>query len=206
MFKRHFILAAVAASVACGATNALAESNQVTGAGALNTSASLDFRVNIPGVLRFRIGTTGVGNIDNIIFDVPAANVGDGTNVNATSGGDVAAGQVTVELFGNRSAINLSPTVPPGGLTNGVGDSIPYSEILVSAATGDGGPPFGLSPNGANLGAIATRNVPVTSGTKITNRNDVWTFVYDNSAGYPAGTYGGVNTNGSRVTWTASMP
>jgi len=203
MFKRHFIWATFAASVAFGATNAFAESSQVTGAGSpLTTSANLDFQVNIPGVLRFRIGTAGA-TIDNIIFDVPAANVGDGTNVNATSGGDVAAGQVTVQLFGNRSAITLTPTVP-ANLTNATGDTMPYTEILVTAATGDGG--GGLSPNGANLGAVAGRAVPVTSGTKITDRNDVWTFVYDNAAGYPAGTYGGINTNGSRVTWTASMP
>ena len=202
MFKRHFIWVTLAASVAVGATNALAESSQVTGAGSpLTTSANLDFRVNIPGVLRFRIGTAGAA-IDNIIFDVPAANVGDGTDVNATSGGDVAAGQVTVQLFGNRSAITLTPTVP-ANLSNGT-DTMPYTEIKVSAATGDGG--GGLSPNGATRSPIAARAVPVTSGTKITNRNDVWTFVYDNAAGYPAGTYGGVNTNGSRVTWTASMP
>ncbi len=205
MFKRHFIWATCAASIALGATNAFAESSQVTGAGALSASANLDFQVNIPGVLRFRIGTTGAA-IDNIIFDVPAANVGDGTDVNATSGGDVAAGQVTVELYGNRSAITLTPTVP-ANLSNATGDTMPYSEILVSATKGDAsGSPLGLNPNGANLGAVAARAVPVTSGTKITNRTDVWTFVYDNSAAYPAGTYGGVNTNGSRVSWTASMP
>jgi hypothetical protein len=33
-----------------------------------------------------------------------------------------------------------------------------------------------------------------------------WTFSYANALTVPGGTYGGVNTNNSRVTYTATMP
>ena len=33
-----------------------------------------------------------------------------------------------------------------------------------------------------------------------------WTYTYDNSDIYPEGTYGGVNTQGGRVTYTAATP
>ena len=203
MFKRHFVLAALSASVAFGATNALAESTQVNGGGALNAGARLDFQVTIPGVLRFRIGTAGA-TIDQIAFNVPAANVGDGTDV-AGTGGDASGGTaMNVELFGNRGQITVTPVLSGANLTNGTGGVMPYSEILTAATTGDGG--GGGSTSGANL-SVTTPLTPVPNvNASVTNRTDIWTFTYDNTTAYPAGTYGGVDTQGSRVTWTASMP
>ena len=38
------------------------------------------------------------------------------------------------------------------------------------------------------------------------NRDAKWTYTYANAAVVAPGTYGGTNTNNSRVTYTASMP
>ena len=67
-----------------------AESNVVTGAGALSASARLDFRVTIPKVLFLQVGTgtsmATLATVNLIDFTVPAANVGDGSVINATAG------------------------------------------------------------------------------------------------------------------------
>jgi hypothetical protein len=38
------------------------------------------------------------------------------------------------------------------------------------------------------------------------NQTATWTYSFANTAVLEAGTYGGVNTNNSRVTYTASLP
>ena len=50
-------------------------------------------------------------------------------------------------------------------------------------------------------------NVTVTPniGTKVTDRTANWSYNYLNASVVPPGTYGGVNTNNSRVTYTATM-
>src|SRR6478609_6876351 len=53
------------------------ESTTATGAGALSTSARVDFSIVIPRILFLRVGSTGA-TIDPITFTVPAANVGNG--------------------------------------------------------------------------------------------------------------------------------
>ena len=54
-------------------------------------------------------------------------------------------------------------------------------------------------------GATTTVTLTPTSG-KIINRDARWTFSYLNQTLAAPGTYGGINTNNSRVTYTASMP
>ena len=83
-----------------------AESNLVN---AGNATAHLDFRVTIPSTLFLRIGTgalpTAMANnatVDLMDFTVPAANIGDGTVVNAAAtSGDLTNGAVTVRVYGN---------------------------------------------------------------------------------------------------------
>jgi hypothetical protein len=41
---------------------------------------------------------------------------------------------------------------------------------------------------------------------RIVNQDARWTYSYANTALVPSGTYGGVNTNNGRVTYTASLP
>ncbi len=50
-------------------------------------------------------------------------------------------------------------------------------------------------------------NVVLTApATKLITQDAKWTFSYANAANVPAGTYGGVNVNNSRVIYTATMP
>lgn len=184
-----------------------AESKFVNGAG--NASANLDFQITIPRILFLRVGTgtdladnTGV---DKIAFTVPAANVADGTAI-AGTGGDLAGGAVTAKVVGNNGTITLNAT-SLGALNNGVaGDTISYSQITTTATvlTSATALPAPVLADGAS----ANVTVAPISGKSVV-RDAKWTFKYTNSvaAGAPApGVYGGVNTQNSRVTYTASMP
>src|SRR5688572_24161289 len=97
----HVALAAVLAAP----IGANAESSFQTGAGALSTSARVDFQITIPRFLSLRVGTAGAP-IDLVSFTVPAANVGNATPV-AGTGGDLGAGAVTASVLGNGGNVTL---------------------------------------------------------------------------------------------------
>ena len=94
-------------------------------------------------------------------------------------------------------------------MTNATGDTIPWSEILVtSAASG--------APAAGYLGAIIPHPpIPAAAGTsassavtatnKVVRKEAVWTFAYDNSIAYASGTYG-TSANFGRITYTATLP
>ena len=91
-----------------------------TGSGALNATARVDFRINIP---RIGTGTLFGSNaaVDLIDFNVPAADVGNGTAVAATAGsGDLGNGVVTARVRGNGGSVGLTATTG-GALSNGAG-------------------------------------------------------------------------------------
>src|SRR5262249_23310603 len=72
-----------------------------------NTTAHLDFQITIPRILFLQVGTgTALANntgINLITFTVPAANVGDGTVINASAtSGDIGNGTVTARVIGNN--------------------------------------------------------------------------------------------------------
>lgn len=188
-------------------TAANAESKFVTGAGALTAQANLDFTITIPKFVYVRIGTgTSMAdntNIDNLVYNVPAANVGDSSVISATSGGDIAAGQVTARVIGNNGTIAFSASTA-GALSNGSGDSIPWTQIDVSAATITAGSLLAHPAlvNGAGTPTNLTPNI----GTKVTNLDARWTFTYKNNSIVPAGTYGGTVAKNGRVTYSAAMP
>jgi hypothetical protein len=48
--------------------------------------------------------------------------------------------------------------------------------------------------------------ITVAALGKIVHRDAKWAYTYLNRTIPPAGTYGGINTNNSRVTYTASLP
>lgn len=207
--NRHFSRAlkglALAAAVAAPLA-AHAESNFQSGAGALNASAKVDFRITIPKVLFLQVGTgTLYANnaaVDLIDFNVAAADIGSGTSVAATPGsGDVGGGTVSARVRGNGGNVTLNVTTS-GDLSNGSGDSIPWGEVSTTATpwvTGTVLPaPTLVSGAGTALTLAATG--------KVVNQDARWTYVYDNNALVPAGTYGGVNVNNGRVTYTAALP
>ena len=195
---------AVMAAVLPGAANA--ESNFQTGAGALNATARVDFQITIPKILFLQVGTgalyTTTATVNLIDFTVPAANVGNGTAVNASAAaGDLGNGVVTAVVRGNNGNITLNAT-SVGAIGNGAGDSIAWSQITTTAAALTTGTV--LTPPVLANGASA--NVTLTAVAKVVNQDARWTYQYANSAVVPSGTYGGVNVNNSRVTYTAALP
>lgn len=188
------------------AGNAAAESNYTTGSGALTATARLDFQVTIPKILYLRVGTgTNLANnatVNLIGFTVPAASVGTGTAVAASAGsGDLGNGTVTARVIGNNGNITLSSTTT-GPLNNGIGDTISYGQVSTTAAVLTS--PVALPAPALADGA--TTNTTVVAVNKVVNRDAQWTYSYLNNNVVAPGTYGGVNTNGGRVTYTASMP
>lgn len=211
MFSRSLLAASVIAALGAPLL-ARAESATVTGAGALNTSARLDFRITIPKVLFLRVGTGGLygaaanATIDLIDFTVPANSLGNGVAQNATAGsGDLGNGAVTALLRSNAGTVTLTANTV-GALGNGAGDTIPWSEIaiansnLVTPAFANTFPHLAALP-----AAGASANFAPAAVAKVTNVGSTWTFTYRNTNTVPAGTYGGVGVNNGRVTYTASV-
>lgn len=175
---------------------AQAESSFATGAGALSTTASVDFRITIPKFLSLRVGPTGSG-ISIIDFAPAAANVGSGTPV-AGTGGDAGPGAVTATVIGNGGAVTLVANTP-GALNNGVAtQTISWAQVTTASSN-----PSLLAPTLAN-GASASTTIAAVNG--VANQTGTWTYSYANGVVPAAGTYGGVNVNNGRVTYTASTP
>jgi hypothetical protein len=183
-----------------------AESNFQTGAGALTGTARLDFQITIPKTLFLQVGT-GTANatnatINQIAFSVPAANVGDSSVIAATAGsGDLGNGTVTAKVLGNNGTITFSSTTV-GALSNGAGDSISYGQIGTATATNTTATILAHPA----LADGATTTISLTPVGKVVNQDARWTYTYRNQSIVPPGTYGGVNTNNSRVTYTVAMP
>ena len=185
---------------------ASAESNFTTGAGSpITATAKVDFTIIIPKFVSLQVGAAGVG-INLITFDMTAAaaSIGNATAQAATAGsGDLANGVVTAKVTGNNGQVTLSVAAAAGGLVTAGGDTIPFSEITTTTAVNTSATalPAPVLTNGTSAGVLAA-----LTGTKITNQDAKWTYKYANTAVVAAGTYGGVNVQGGRVTYTASMP
>jgi hypothetical protein len=169
-----------------------AESDFNTGNAAnLPAVARLDFSIAIPKIVFLQVGTGTLfvddTTIDVITFNVPAANVGDGSNI-AGTGGNLGSGQVTMRVIGNNGNMSLGVAGPVAGLDS-AGDKIPWSEILVAAG--------GTAPAHPAINGAASTLVAVN---KVVNLNGTWTYTYDNVGTYAAGTYTG------RLTYTATVP
>lgn len=175
---------------------AYADSDFQTGTGALTANTHLDFRIVIPKFLRFQVGSTGT-TVDLVEFQVPAANVGNGTAVARTNGGTVP-----ILLQGNAGNISLVGTTL-GSMNTGPAptQTISYSEITSSSDNTNLNAPT-LVDGAASAAISITPNV----GTQVVNRTANWTFAYKNTNYVAAGTYGGVNVNNGRVTYTATLP
>lgn len=192
--KNAFVLKSALALAMVSPMLASAESNLVINGSP--ATARLDFRVVIPQVLLLQVGSTGANNVDRIEFNLPTTTtLGDSTSPVARTNG----GAVPVRVLGNNGAITLAVS-NTGDLSNGAGDTIPWTSIGVSSAqvSGGGVPHPAPSFSGSTV-------LPTTAG-KITDSQAQWTFSYLNNIVPAAGAYGGVNSNNGRVTYTASMP
>ena len=186
------------------AANAESTFQSTTGSGALNATARVDFRINIPRILFLQVGTgTLFGNnaaVDLIEFSVPAADVGNGTAVAATSAsGDLGNGVVTARVRGNGGNVGLTATTG-GALSNGAGGTISFGQITTTSNNASFGAP--VLVDGAASGTVTV----AANGLGIVNQDAQWTYAYENDNVVPGGTYGGVSLNNGRVTYTASLP
>ena len=169
-------------------TPALAESQFTTGNAAnLTASARLDFQINVPRFISFQVGSAG-SVVDEVVFNVAAANVGNSAAVSPTTGSPVA-----VSLRGNGGPINITADTTGTSLTNASADVIPFTQITTTAVGGIAAPT--LVQNGVSA-AVA---VPVTAG-RVTDRTATWSYTYANTAVVGAGQYDG------QVRYTATMP
>ncbi len=191
---------------------AFAESNVQTGAAtaAPGATAHLDFSIVIPKILYLRVGTgsaystgalTSVNTVDLVTFSPAAGTVGNGTPV-AGTGGDLTGGVETAAIVSNSGNVTLNATAG-GALSDGNGDSIPYTQITTAATTLTSATPLPapVLTNGTSSNVVLT-----APATKLIVQDAKWTFSYANAANVPAGTYGGVNVNNGRVVYTATMP
>jgi hypothetical protein len=97
--------------------------------------------------------------------------------------------------------VTLSSTTL-GKLGDGAGDTLSYATIRTTArklTTAQVLPAPALADG-------ATRSVVIAAVGKIVRRDAKWAYTYRNATIPPGGTYGGVNTNNGRVTYTASVP
>ena len=200
--RNIFLKSAVALAVGIPLI-ASAESNFTTGvATPLLATAKVDFTIIIPKFVSLQVGTAGAGSVDLITFTVPAASIGAGGAGIAGTGGDLTGGVVTAKVTGNNGQVTLTATAAAGGLVNATADTIPFSQITTVATVNTSATALAapVLTNGTSANVL-----PALTG-KITNQDAKWTYNYANSAVVAAGTYGGINVNGGRVTYTASMP
>jgi hypothetical protein len=187
-----------------------AESNLNSGGGSpLATTAHVDFQITIPKFVFLRIGNgtgTAAGGwavnaaVDLISFAPTPAQVGTGLLPATAGSGDLGNGTETAVVVANGGNVTFS-SATIGALSDGTGDNISFATITTTAAH---------NTTGTTLAAPALADGVTTSTTltavgKIVQQDAQWTYKYTNATVPPAGTYGGVNVNNGRVTYTASV-
>jgi hypothetical protein len=184
------------------------ESSFQTGTTALSATAHVDFQITIPKFLFLRVGSgTGTASggyatlatIDEITWAPAAAQVG--TGVLAGTGGDLSGGVETAVVVANNGNVTLSSTTT-GALSDGAGDTISFTKITTTASHNT--TTTTLAPPALADGATTTTTL--TAVGKVVQQDARWAYSYSNNTTPPAGTYGGVNVNAGRVTYTASVP
>ena len=205
--RKNLLKAAVAVAIAAPLL-ANAESMFTTGAGSpITASARLDFQITVPKILFLQVGTgtamASNATINLISFTVPGASLGNGTAIAASAAsGDLGNGTVTARVIGNNGNITFTSTTL-GALGNGAGDTISHAQIA-TAATANTSATILAHPTLVD-GATTTLTLTPAAG-KVINRDAKWTYTFLNQNVVPPGTYGGVNVNNGRVTYSASMP
>jgi hypothetical protein len=187
-----------------------ADSNFQTGAGSpITATANVDFQITIPRFLFLRVGTgpgtaaggwaTG-GSPDEITWAPTAAQVGTGSLAGA--GGDLTGGVETAVVVANNGNVTLSSTTSGPLNDGGAGDTISYATITTTASHNTTGTTLAAPA----LADGATTTITLTAVAKIVQQDAKWAYTYANATVPAAGTYGGINSQGGRVTYTASVP
>jgi hypothetical protein len=188
-----------------------AESNYVNGATTASPGAQahVDFQITIPKTLYLRVGTgstyaTTLANDPtvNLVQFAPAVGAVGNSAAVAGTGGDLTGGVVTAAVVSNSGNVTLGASAL-GALSDGAGDSIAFTEIKTAAATLTSTTPLPapVLANGASATILLT-----APASKVIIQDAKWTYTYANTTNPPGGTYGGVNVNNGRVTYTATMP
>jgi hypothetical protein len=187
-----------------------AESNFNTGGGSpLATTAHVDFSIAIPKFIFLRIGNgtgTAAGGwaanatIDLISFTPAAGSVGTGPIAATAGSGDLGNGTETAVVVANNGNVTFSSQTA-GAIGDGAGDSISWTQITTTPAHNTTATT--LAAPGIADGATTT--ITLTAVGKVVQQDAKWTYAYANGTVPPAGNYGGVNVNNSRVTYTASV-
>lgn len=181
-------------------------------ANGLGVEVALKHRVIIPAILYFRVGSSAVGTVDRVEFDV-AAGAGLATGNNATAASiniplgtsmpmnATANGNLTVDVRSNAGTVNISYSVSnASGLTGSNGGYIPYEQIETIASNSALPAPV-LSNAGAAPGSPGSVDINGTLyGGRVVDIQGNWRYRYRNELVPLAGVYDG------RVTYTASVP
>ncbi len=167
----------------CWVGPAIADIGIDTGAGG-RADAQLDFRINIPTFIYFRVGA-GAG-VDEVVFSPSEDDI-------ANQGATIASsGIVAVRVVSNGGQVTLS--TPNDVSLNSGANSISFAQIDTSN-TGNIAPPTLRSNSVPGSSLVATGTAPITV------EDDSWTYTYNNPPIPPApGTYLGT------VIYTAAIP
>ena len=177
------VASTIATALIAAPSLTVADSQLSIGGAGTTAQANLDFRIVIPSFVYFQIGSAG--SIDRVDYDLSAGPVqpGSGGPISATGGvADGADGALTVSLATNAASVSITAT--GGNLTSGA-DTIPFADITAIDTGTIPVPDFGttfspFAPGGFSL-------------------SDTWTYTYDNTSVYNAGTYNG------QVTYTITV-
>ena len=179
-------------------------------AGGLSVAVDLRHRVVIPQILYFRVGSATPGTVSSVDFTVAPGGATAGNNQTYTGSSAVPIGDGTpitspngtlpVEIMGNVGTLTLSYDLSnPLGLTDGVGNFIPFDEFTVTSADATGIPAPTLSNTGGG-GAVSVTINGNLHGGRVVQRSTTWTYTYNNTSLPTAGTYTG------RVSYTLAAP
>ena len=172
-----------------------AESTFATGGGAQSTSARVDFQITIPRFVSLRVGGAA-GAISQVTFSPTAAQMEAGGTV-AGAGGDLNGGVVTATVRGNGGNVTLAASTL-GALQSGT-NTISWTEITTATTVSALTPP--ALADGASVSTTVTAAVNgVVNQSAACGPTPTTTPTW-----LQAGTYGGVNANNGRVTYTASV-
>jgi hypothetical protein len=189
-----------------------AASTFTSGAGTISAAATVNFTVVIPQFLYLRVGNgsayaatpavlSTVATTDLITFSPAVGTVGNGTAV-AGTGGDLTGGVETAAVVSNFGNVTLVATAT-GALSDGAGDSIPFTQITTAATQLNSTTPLPAPVLSNGTSSTVTLTAPAT---KIITQDAKWTFSYANTVTAPSGTYGGTGALNGTVTYTATMP
>lgn len=193
-FKRLLFVTLGALGMAANQAT-LADQASCNTAGCTTAALPVNFQIVIPSVLRLQVGAVGSAASVQWNTAITAANIGNGTALNAdtvTNGGG-GAGLVVYALVSNISNNNATITATGTGaaFVSG-GNQIPYTDVNATAVDTSG--------NGAVALPVPGTPTVIAPASGIIRRAGTWQYTYANTSVYPAGTYSGT------INYTVTQP